>query len=134
MSSKSRRRKDNYRTEARAVATIDKLAAFEEFSQDILPALRDAVKAGKGAKDIYAMAAAIAAAKVVSVAVKSTDEKNVLAAAKDILDRDMGKAKESVDITGKLEKLPEQDLDALLLSKLASVGAPASTEEEEGVH
>lgn len=126
-------RKDNYRTEMSLAAKLDQLAAFEEYSADILPALQAAVRQGKSAGDIRAMVTAVAAAKLATALVKETDPMKILALAKDIFDRSEGKATEKVEITSKLEKLSDNDLDALLKSKTSSA-SEASSEAEETQH
>ena len=52
------------------VRAIDKLAAYEEFQQLVLPGLQKALKEGASAEDIYKLAEAAAAARAVTIAVK----------------------------------------------------------------
>jgi hypothetical protein len=114
--------------EHRRVSLLDDLAEFEQFQEEILPALRQALKEGKTAEDIYKMASSAAAARSVSIALREQDSTKALAAIRDILDRDQGKAKERMEHEHKYGKLKEEELDALLLSEAA---ASDTTEEDE---
>lgn len=120
--------------EHRRISLIDDLAEFDSFRNELLPALRQALKDGKSAEDIYSMASAAAAARAVTIAVKEEDSGKALAAIKEILDRDKGKAKERQEVTHKLEKLPEEQLDALLLSKLGSLEEGEADTDEALAH
>jgi phosphotransferase system HPr-like phosphotransfer protein len=108
---------------------LDDLAKYEEFCSEVLPKLRDALVKGQSAEDIYKMAAGAAAARNVTIALTSQDEGKALTAIKDILDREQGKARERLDITGKLEKLPEEQLDAALETKLRDMGLAVGEDE-----
>lgn len=114
----SKRRPKSNKVENRMVSAIDNLAAFEEFQDEILPELRKMLKVGASAEAIYKKATAVAAARAVSIAVRDPDSSKALSAIKEILDRSGGKATERQEVSHKLEKLPDEQLDALLLSKL----------------
>lgn len=100
------------------VRNLDQLAAFEEYQDEVLPKLREALKNGAKAEDIYQMAMGVAAARAVSIAVKEKDSSKALAAIKEIMDRTAGKATERKEVSHRLEKLPDEQLDSLLASKL----------------
>lgn len=113
----------------RAAKAIDDLAEFEDFKESILPVLRQALKDGLTAEEIYAKYQAYAAARAVSIVALEVDSGKALAGIKEILDRHGGKARERTEVTHKLEKLPEEQLDSLLLSKLKEV----EHEDEDGL-
>lgn len=113
---------------------LDKLAEFEEFNATILPKLRQMLKEGAQADEILEFSKAAAAARVVTIAATERDSTKALAASKDILDRTQGKAVERVQQTHKFEKLEEEQLDALLWSKLKEaevVTDDSETSEED---
>jgi hypothetical protein len=122
--------KTGRRDERRMHRRIDDLIAFEEFQEEILPALRMALKEGKSAEEIYKMATAAAAARVVTIAVKEQDSSKALAAAKEILDRDGGKAVERKEVKHKYSELKDDELDALLLSETTTT-TPGSSEDTQ---
>ena len=108
----------------KAVRALDDLQAFDKFQEQVLPKLRDWLEQGYSAEDIYKAAAPYVAAAGVTKALKDFD----MTAIKDVLDRDQGKAKERVDHTHRLEKAPEEQLDALILSKLAEANTDEDTQ------
>ena len=113
---------------------MDELTAFEDFKETILPALQKAVREGVTADEIYQKFQSHAAARAVSIAMKEVDSSKALAAIKDILDRSGGKAAEKREITHKLERLPDEQLDALLLSKLQADEAEDTDLEDSGLN
>lgn len=102
---------------------LDNLIEFEEFKESLLPAIRKDLLAGKSAAELMEKYQALAAARVISIAAAELDSGKALAAAKDIIDRTSGKAKESKEITHKLEKLSDEELDALVAAKQAELAA-----------
>lgn len=118
MAKNTRRRASGSNTQNRAVGMLDDLAEFNQYREEILPVLRQALKAGTDAETIYKKFQAYAAARMVSIAATEIDSAKALSAIKDILDRTQGKAKERQEVTHRLSSLPEEQLDAILLSKL----------------
>lgn len=108
---------------------LDKLSLFEEFQKDLMPKMQKMLMGGASAQDIVEFAASFAAARTVTVALTSTDEGRALAASKDIIDRAHGKAKETVETTHKFDNLDEEQLDALLISKMKEVGGDVESED-----
>lgn len=100
---------------------LDELAAYEQYRTEILPELREALSRGATAEEISAKYAAVAAARVASIAAKEADSGKALAAAKDLLDRVQGKAKERTEVKHKFENLKDEQLDSLLLSQLGEL-------------
>lgn len=112
-----RYRPSRNRAEDKMVRALDQLAEFEQFKEEILPALRKDLASGLEAKDIIKKYRAMAAAKIVTGMFLPLHP-NAQAAAKDILDRGDGKATESKKIEVKYGDVADEDLDALLKSKL----------------
>lgn len=103
------------------VRNLDELAMQEELFSGVLLGIRKDIKEGLSAEDILQKYAHIAAARVVTVALTDADSGKALAASKDILDRHLGKAREKKEITHKLDKVDEKQLDAILLTELAAL-------------
>lgn len=107
--------------ENKMIRKIHKLAEFEEFSREILPSLRNDLKSGMDPEELLKKHQAIAAARLISIAAMEADSSKAAQAAKDILDRTMGKAKESKEIHHKLQDLSDKELDSLLTSELKAL-------------
>jgi hypothetical protein len=110
--------KSNYQENA-MVRALDHLAEFEAFQDEIAPALRGAVKAGKTPDEIFKLCLAHLAARQATIALTEKDPAKALAAIKDILDRTSGKATEKKEVKLSLENAPEEQLDAKLKTLLA---------------
>lgn len=101
--------------EERLTEDLDRMRQFKDFEQSILPALREDLVSGMSSEELrekyksYVQASQITAALLDP---KAASER------KDILDRAEGRATERKEIHHRLEKLPEEELDALLLSEL----------------
>lgn len=106
---------------------LDRLAEYEQFCEEILPALRKDLKAGLSDEQILQKWKAVAAARAVSLT-GSKQDAVALAASKDILDRTGGKAVERKLVAHRLEKLPDEQLEALLLTELAEDGGQGETD------
>ncbi len=109
---------------------IDDLAAFEDFRHEILPALQKDLKAGLSDEKIIAKYRAVVAARMVTHALDLENPSVSLAATKDLMDRTMGRAVERKQIEHRLGKLPEEELDAILLTKLQDVEDQDGGEEQ----
>jgi hypothetical protein len=110
--------------EHKMAVALDELAEFERFLEEILPTLRRAVKERWDPEKIYRACETEMAARQVQIAMMDKDPARALAAIKDALDRTRGKATEKVEITNKLEKLSDEELDALLQTELRDVDEP----------
>lgn len=104
--------------ETKTVNLIHQLTQFEDFQTEVLPKIQRMLKEGKKAEDIIEFAQAYAAARMVTIALTDQDSGRAATAAKDVLDRSLGKAKERSEIEHKYSKLKDEELDALLASKL----------------
>lgn len=119
------------KNEMQMAKNIDELAAFEEFQQSLLPYLRNAIRKGATAEEIYKKAQAMAAARAVTIAATSMDETKAMSAIKDILDRSGGKAAERRTVEHKFKDLSDSELDAMLLSEFEEADELDDTETEE---
>ena len=125
-----RPRRKNF-VEEKMVRQLDDLAKFEEF-KTLLPKLQRMIKEGKSSKDIRDWAAPFVQASMTNIALTEKDAKTRLAAGKDLLDRDEGKAKENKEITHRLDNLDDRQLDALLKSEIDAY--EESPDDEEAKH
>lgn len=95
---------------------INELTDFEDFRTQILPAIRRDLKAGLSPKELREKYAALVQARTITTAITS-DDGRAMAAAKDILDRQEGKATEKKEITHRYAEMKDQELDAILASE-----------------
>lgn len=100
--------------------TLDQLAEFESLRRDLLPKLLQAVRDGKSAEEIIETGKAVAAARLVSMST-SSDDRAAYAAVKEILDRTMGKATEKKEITHRLDRLSDEQIDAMVMSAIEDI-------------
>jgi phosphotransferase system HPr-like phosphotransfer protein len=103
--------------ESRVVDALDDLAEYERFKAEILPKLRKMMRDGKSAEEIYNFSQGLLAARAVTIAASSPDEKTALQAIKEVLDRGVGKAADRLEVTQRYEKLSTEELEALLKSQ-----------------
>lgn len=108
----------------------DKLAAVEDYTENVPAALRRLLENKASPQDILEFAASLAAARMVTE-LGGTDAGRAITVAKDILDRTQGKAKETVTTTHKFDKLDDAQIDALIHSKLREA-AVIEGESEDG--
>jgi hypothetical protein len=99
------------------VKMIDDLAEFEEFRANTLKAIRTDIRKGLSAADIRKKYASIVQGRLITDALTTEDVGRAAALGKDILDRVEGKAKEQTEVTHRMAKLNDKELDALLKSE-----------------
>ena len=118
------RRPRSNATENRMVRALDTLAQYDEFCDEVMPLLRKAIQEGWTAEELEndARIQALLVARQLSIALSDKDASKALAAIRDARDRSTGKPTEKVEVTRKLEKLPDDQLDARLKSLLATDG------------
>jgi hypothetical protein len=109
------------RVEDKMVRNLDTLKAYDEFRNNILPALQKKVLEGATAEEIYKTFESYAAARNITIAMTDPDTGRALSAIKDILDRTQGKAKERTEHVHKYAKLKDEELDSLLMSELTDL-------------
>lgn len=106
------------RQEEQTVELLDHLEAFEQFEREVLPALRQAVVNGENPSVLRKRYLTHMTARLITEALTNPDASKALAAIKEAFDREEGKATEKKDVTHRLGRLPEKELDALLLSEI----------------
>lgn len=96
---------------------LDQLASYENYRRDVAPHVQQLLASGATAQQILDSCQELAAMKLVEKALSGTGKEQV-AALKELLDRTQGKPTEKVEIKTRYDKLGDQELDALLASKL----------------
>ncbi len=111
---------------------LDELSEFETFQARVLPKLRALIsKPNPTAEEILEFSKAFAVAKIATIAFTDADSSRALAAAKDLIDRSIGKAKERSEVEHRFAKLQEQELDALIESRLSEAAEDAAAKPEQ---
>ena len=113
--------------ENRTIKIVEEVRAFEEFRTQVAPQLRADLQSGMSAKELYSKYEALAAARGLTIAMTDRNPAIALKAIQDILDRGQGKAAQEVRHKHKFQDLPEEQLDAILLSKLKNAGGDFAT-------
>lgn len=109
---------------------VDSLMAHDRFNTDIAPELQKLLASGASSKEIMKRFSNYAAARLMTIALASGDEKAAMAAIKDVLDRAEGKATETKKIEHSMADMDDRDLDALLKSEIAELEHMEGDEEE----
>lgn len=104
-----------------------KLAAVEDYHATVPAQLRRLLENKATPDDILQFAASLAAARLVTE-LSSSHAGTAMDAAKQILDRSQGKAIERIQQHHKFEQLSDEQLDALVISKLKEVSDGSPTE------
>lgn len=107
---------------------LDNLSEYEEFQQKVAPRLRKAVAENWSVEKIYKEFGAYVAARMVTTALIEDDSGKSIQAAREVLDRGLGKPKERIESTHKYEKLSDDELDNLLKSTLQEVADDDSSD------
>lgn len=100
------------------VRSLDKLARLEALDSEYSPVLQKDLVSGKSPEELLEKWKAAVTAKLIQNALFEEDTGKSTAAAKDILDRTMGKPVEKKTVEHRLGKLPDAELKALVQSKL----------------
>jgi phosphotransferase system HPr-like phosphotransfer protein len=114
---KTNRKNGGHGDQSRMAEALDDLADYEKFKAEILPKLRKMMRDGKSAEEIYSFSQSLLAARAVTIAASSPDEKVALQAIREVLDRGVGKAADRLEVTQRYEKLSTEELEALLKSQ-----------------
>jgi hypothetical protein len=93
--------------------TAEELALFYKWRDELLPKLASLQAASVGPEDILKSFSNEAAARLVTLALTSKDQKIALAAMQDVLDRSQGKATQRTVVTNKFDNLKDEEIDAL---------------------
>lgn len=103
--------------------SIDDLAEFEEFRLNLLPMLRRMVLEDWSPERMRREVGPYMQARVVQMALLGDPGKiSTLTAARDILDREEGKATQRAEVTHKYANMGKAELAALALQKLINAG------------
>lgn len=117
---KNNRRSSNPGEHAQRKMTnaLDALSDFEQFKEEILPLLRADLKNKVPYKDMRKKYLALLTVRKISIGLAEPDSAKALAAIKDILDREDGKATEHRVVEHNLKNIPDEELDAVLQSEI----------------
>jgi signal transduction histidine kinase len=122
MAAKQRKAKANAyygKTQMARAHTLDDMELFNKFREEIAPKLRAMLNDKKTkAEDIYAFMTKYAAARTGTIIMAEPDTGKALAAVKEILDRSMGRPVERKETKHTFEKLKDEELDSLILSRM----------------
>lgn len=116
--------------EHRMAGLLDDLREFEQYREDVLPEIRRMLKEGASAEKILERFSNMAAARAVTIALTEEDSSKALAAIKDVIDRSQGKAVERKEVKHQFSELKDEELDALLESKLKEAAASESASDD----
>lgn len=108
---------------------IDEIDQFENYKKSLLPKLRAMVESDAPPEDILKTVQSMAAAKLGTM-IARTDSKQTLAAIVEVLNRTVGKPTEKVESIHKFEKLKDNELDALLESRLKETAEDSDGDEK----
>lgn len=100
---------------------LDKLADYEDFTSTFLPSLQKDIRAGLTMDQLLKKYEPAVAARLVQLGM-TAEGNTALGALKEILDRTQGKSVQKQEHTHRLARLPDQELDAVLKSKLEKAG------------
>jgi len=103
------------------VDQIDERSMLEELFNNVLPELKVDIAKGMDAAKLAKKYAALAQARVITTALTNPSAAAALPAARDILDRALGKPKETKEIQHSMANASEAEIDALIESKLKDV-------------
>lgn len=107
-------RKTGHGVENTINSKIDRYERLKEIEESFLPSIREDLKNGMKAEDILKKYKPHAAAALVT---SLADPKNAVSAAEKMLDRLDGKPTQKQEVTHKLEKLSDAELDSFLASQ-----------------
>lgn len=113
-----RRRLHQKNTEERAMDLIEDLREFEQFKQEVLPMLRDAVAKKKPSEEIFELVRAHSAAKLATIALLEKDSQKAMQAIDKILQRTDGPVVQKSETEHRFGRLKDEQLVALLKTKL----------------
>lgn len=112
------------------VRSLDDLTLHDDLMMGVLGGVKKDLASGLTSEEILTKYAALASARIVSIAATDADSGKALAAAKDVLDRTQGRAVERKQIDHRLSKLDEKQIDAILLSEFDKLALDESHEED----
>lgn len=107
-------------------------AKFEAMQHALLPSLIEDVRNGLSAQEIARKNYAKLTARKVAIAATSENEAVALAAIKDIADRVEGRPVERKELKHSLSEMNEKEIDAILVSELATLESEPSSDDDNG--
>jgi DNA-binding transcriptional MerR regulator len=116
-------RRSGQATEHRMHKTLEEVAEFEDFRDTVLKEIRIMLKKGKDAAEIRAFVQALLTARQATIALTSDDLGVALKAINDLTHQNEGKPTERTETTHKFEKLKDEELDSLILSRFSETSA-----------
>lgn len=125
-----RPRKSGHNAETRAVSTMDELREFEQFKKEILPALQEAVRLKKPSEEILELVRSHAAARLATIALLEPDSQKAMLGIEKVLQRTDGPVVQKSETDHRFGKLPEEQLDALIATRLNKVSSAEGSEED----
>ncbi len=125
-SKKNRQRRDEYAQDK----ALDKLAAFEEFNRSFPEGLKKALLNGLTVEEMRKTMAPLLEARKLTIALTSEDEGRALTAITDAQNRIEGKPKERTEHTHKFAQTKDEELDAILASKLEDAASSDAADDQ----
>ena len=120
----------NHKIHYNMANNVDRIAALQEIENTFGPAVRKALLDGKTDKQIMEQFKPIVGARLVTIA--TTGEDSVaLAAGREILNRLEGTPVQKTEATHKFQRLPDEELDAIIESEVASLEVMADRREKK---
>ena len=118
------RKEENSRLEM-----VHDIMKYKGFIKDVPEELRKVILEGRDAPHIYKKFSNLAAVRAIQIIMTNPDDKIALAAAKEILDRQYGRATERKHIKHELEDASDDHLRAILASETTDLDALDVTSE-----
>lgn len=112
------------------VRNIDDLMIHDDLMVGVLGAVKKDLAAGLTGVQIMEKYSSLAAARIVSIAATEADSGKALSAAKDLMDRVHGKAREIKDVTHRLAQVDEKQIDAILISEIDSLEIDEASDDD----
>ncbi len=126
--------KQTNNVENRMVKALDDLAEFEDYKREVLPKLRAMMKEGKSSEELRKFAQSYLTARQITIGLTSEDEATSLRAIDALTHQNEGKPTERQEVEHRFAKLPDQELDALLESRLKEVQDGQQSTDEDVPH
>ncbi len=130
---KDKQRKTGHQAENSLIRGIDDLSRYEEFKENLLPILREELRRGTSAEVIASKFSAYAISRIITILATEKDAGKAMSAAKELLDRTLGKPAQKTENIHKFSSLKDEHLDALIKSRLSGT-EDLNEEPEDGTH
>lgn len=109
--------------------TLDDLALHDDLFSGVLGNLKKDIANGMDALTLAKKYANLAQARTVTIALTDDNSSTALAASRDVMDRAMGKSIERKELTHALANSSDDELDAVIASKMAMLGEGEGDDE-----